>query len=108
MKTVQFGIRYWLLSCTAGIGLFLLISFSTGSSSLEPAANILLWPGAAAATATGFGGHDWQGFLLYLLGNLGFYCAFFLLLFRFLKIGAKPPYESSRGSPAKAGTRDPH
>ena len=94
MKTLQFGIKYWLFSCGAGIALALTLFLLTHSAAVEPAANILLWPGAAAATLTGFGRHDWQGFLLYVLGNLVFYCAIFLALFRFLKIGAKPSRES--------------
>lgn len=89
MRIVQFGIKYWLFSCGAGIALTLLLFQFTESSVVEPAANVLLWPGAGLATLTGFGGHDWQGFLLYISGNLVFYCALFLALFRFLKVGAK-------------------
>lgn len=89
MKTVQFGIKYWLSSCGVGLVVFLFISFLTGNSRLEPFADILLRPGAELATLTGFGSHDWQGFLLYILGNLAFYCALFLGVFRFLKVGAR-------------------
>jgi hypothetical protein len=89
MKTREFGIRYWRLSWSVGAGVFLLISFLTGNRALEPLATFLLRPGAGLATVAGFGGHDAQGFFLYLLGNLAVYCALFLALFRFLKIGRR-------------------
>jgi len=89
VKTIQFGFKYWLLSCSAGLGLFLLISFCTELASLEKVATALLWPGAAAATVVGAGAHDLQGFLLYILGNCAFYCTLFLGVFRLLKIGAQ-------------------
>lgn len=94
MTTGQFGIKYWLFSCGAGIGVTLLLFQLTESAAIGPVVNILLWPGAAAATLSGFGGHDWQGFLLYVMGNLVSYCAIFLALFRFLKLGTKPSRES--------------
>ena len=70
MKTYPFGIKDWLLSCGTGVGVFLLVSSLIDSSKLEPVATVLLWPGAALATVIGFGGHDWQGFVLYFGGNL--------------------------------------
>jgi hypothetical protein len=88
MKTEKFGRKYWLLSCGVGFALFLLISFLSDNASLAPIAKVLLWPGAEIADLAGFGGHDIQGFFLYIFGNAALYCAIFLILFRFLKIGA--------------------
>jgi len=43
--------------------------------------NVLLFPGAAAATCIGAGMHDVEGFMLYIFGNILFYCvAVYLLL----------------------------
>ena len=72
------------------------MSFATDSNSLERTANVLLWPGAAAATMTGYGAHDFEGFFLYLLVNLLFYCALFLVLFRVLKVGTQTSAESGK------------
>jgi hypothetical protein len=91
--TNQFGIRYWLLSCGAGVGLFILISFLADTAA-DPIFLILARPGMALAAVAGFGAHDLQGFALYLLGNMAFYSALFLGLFRFLRIGVKRPGES--------------
>ena len=55
--------------------------------------SVLLFPGAAAAGWTGFGMHDVAGFLLYIFGNMLFYCvgAYLLLrLIRRLRAGASP------------------
>jgi len=93
MKTAGFGRKYWLLSCGVGLAVFLLISFLSDNATLGPVAKVLLWPGAAMADLAGFGGHDIQGFFLYIAGNAAFYCAIFLILFGFLKIGAKPSRE---------------
>ncbi len=82
----RLGAKYWLLSCSAGIGTFILISFLADTAA-EPIFNVLARPGMALATIAGLGAHDLGRFALYLLGNMAFYSAIFLVLFRFLKIG---------------------
>jgi hypothetical protein len=89
MNTVPSGTKYWVLSCGTGLGVFLLVSFLADNPTLEPTTEVVLWPGAGLATVAGFGSHDMEGFLLYLLGNVVCYCVFFLTLFRLLKIGIK-------------------
>ena len=89
MKIKSLEVRYLLLSCVFGILAFLSISFLTATSRFQRGADILLSPGAALATLVGYGGHDLQGFVLYIVGNLFCYCLLFLIFFNVLKPGVR-------------------
>jgi len=73
------------LLLSSGIGIaFVLLLFSLSSGS-EGDSNslffVFLWPGAFLADWAWYGGHDLEGLLLFILGNMAFYVliAFFIL-----------------------------
>jgi len=85
----QFGKKYWLLSGGASLLLTLLLFYV--SSHFEPVANVVSWPGAELANLCGFGSHDFLGLVLYIFGNLFFYCALFMILFGLLGVSQEKP-----------------
>jgi hypothetical protein len=88
MSGRHFGIRYWILASGTGAVLTIALFLSVGSATASSAVRAFLWPGAAAAHLIGYGSHDLEGWLLYILINFIFYCCLCLILFRLLGIGS--------------------
>jgi hypothetical protein len=68
-------------SFALGVALILILDALVSIGGEEAAVRIVMWPGVLLSRASGYGGHDLLGLLLYFLGNILFY---WLLAFLFL------------------------
>lgn len=68
-----FNPKYLVLSFFLGVAFMVLFSAVVSLMGEEAAVWIVMWPGVLLSSASGYGGHDLPGFLLYILGNILFY-----------------------------------
>lgn len=72
--------KYLFLSLGIGTVLVLLFSSLIDTEAVSAIAQVFLSPGSLLARLGGYGGHDLQGMLLYVLGNIVFYAVVSLLV----------------------------
>jgi hypothetical protein len=68
-----FKLKHLALSFCLGIALMVLFFPLVSLMGEEAAVRIVMWPGMLLSRASGYGGHDLPGILLYFLGNILFY-----------------------------------
>ena len=69
------------LALSLGIGIgFVLLLFSVSGDDSESLFFVFLRPGAFFADWAGYGAHDMQGLLLYIVGNMAFYVVIVFLV----------------------------
>jgi hypothetical protein len=81
-----FTLKRFFLSLVASIAFVVIVSELVAVSNESPLVYFFLRPGSFVASVAGYGGHDLQGMVLYLVGNLVFY---WLLVFVMLIIGQR-------------------
>jgi len=74
------------LVLSLGIGIaFVLLLFSVSGGNNESLFFVLLRPGAFFAEWAGYGAHDMEGLLLYIVGNMVFYVVIVFLVLRLVR-----------------------
>lgn len=97
--------KHLLLSLGIGIAFALFVSALTAASNESPFFYVFLRPGSLLASLAGYGGHDLQGFLLYIIiGNVLFYWASAFLFLWWLRIRWQARHGSTASGPANTGT----